>query len=374
MFNILRPLIFKFSPEVAHSLAIKALKLKKDSEAIVPVNTWISTAEAVVEGGLKLVFCDVNLTSYVPNIEDVLEKITDKTKAVMIPNLIGNKPDWKRLRHELIKIDRRDIKIIEDSADTITFTKETDVSTTSFYASHVITAGGAGGMVMFNDETHLKRALQFRDWGRIGNNSEFMDDRFNHKVDGIPYDFKFLVNNFFKNWKPDIASFVDSEIWPNFILKIKEEKIKEDWEFASLWESDEEKFDDLDEAPKAAKSKVPSKGLSPSQRRKMAIRMKIQARKPSFIMKRQRAMKRAATKAKLLLRARKAAIKKVIARFYPKLKTKKRTELSYAERGKISQIVKKKAGLIARFAKRMVKDKRKQDVERRKSMNKPKEK
>ena len=41
----------------------------------------------------------------------------------------------------------------------------------------------------------------------------------------LPYDFKFLVNNFFKNWKPDIASFVDSEIWPNFILKIKEEEI-----------------------------------------------------------------------------------------------------------------------------------------------------
>ena len=158
-------------------------------------------------------------------------------------------------------------------------------------------------------------------------------------------------------------------------MKIKEERIREDWEFDSVWESDEEKFDDLDEAqPKPAKSKPPSKGLSPSQRRRMAIRMKIQARKPSFIMKRQRAMKRAATKAKLLMRARKSAIKKVVARFYPKLKTKSRSELSYAERGKISQIVKKKAGLIARFAKRMVKDKRKQDVERRKSMNKPKEK
>ena len=41
----------------------------------------------------------------------------------------------------------------------------------------------------------------------------------------LPYDFKFLINNFFKNWRPDIASFVDSEIWPNFIFKIKEEKI-----------------------------------------------------------------------------------------------------------------------------------------------------
>ena len=37
----------------------------------------------------------------------------------------------------------------------------------------------------------------------------------------MPYDFVLLINNFFKNWKPDIATFVDSEIWPNFILKVK---------------------------------------------------------------------------------------------------------------------------------------------------------
>ncbi len=41
----------------------------------------------------------------------------------------------------------------------------------------------------------------------------------------LPYDLKILVNSFFKNWKPDIVSFVDSEIWPNFILKIKEKKL-----------------------------------------------------------------------------------------------------------------------------------------------------
>ena len=124
----------------------------------------------------------------------------------------------------------------------------------------------------------------------------------------------------------------------------------------------------------AAKSKPPSKGLSPSQRRKMAIRMRIMAKKPSFIMKRQRAMKRAATKAKLLMRARKSAIKMVVKKFYPKLRGKQTSDLSYGERGKISKIVKQKATLITRFAKRMVKDKRKQDIERRKSMNKPKEK
>jgi CDP-6-deoxy-D-xylo-4-hexulose-3-dehydrase len=110
----------------------------------------------------------------------------------MLPNLIGNKPDWKKIKEGLIKIGRKDIILIEDSADTVTHTPETDIATTSFYASHVITAGGAGGMVMFNEEKYRNICLQFRDWGRIGDNSEAMSDRFNHSVDGIPYDYKFL--------------------------------------------------------------------------------------------------------------------------------------------------------------------------------------
>jgi len=41
----------------------------------------------------------------------------------------------------------------------------------------------------------------------------------------LPYDSNLLINNFFKNWKPDLVSFVDSEIWPNFFLKIKKENL-----------------------------------------------------------------------------------------------------------------------------------------------------
>ena len=47
-------------------------------------------------------------------------------------------------------------------------------------------------MVMFNSKHHLDRALMYRDWGRIGDNSESVDDRFDHAVDGILYDSKFL--------------------------------------------------------------------------------------------------------------------------------------------------------------------------------------
>ena len=71
----------------------------------------------------------------------------------------------------------------------------------------------------------------------------------------------------------------------------------------------------------AEASKVPSKGLSPAQRRRMSLRMKIQAKKPGFIKKRLRALKRAATKAVIAVRARKAAIKMVVKKFFPKLRT-----------------------------------------------------
>ena len=58
----------------ALEIAVKALNLKKNSEIIVPVNTWISTAEAVVHNGHKLVFCDVNLDDYTICLKDLKKK------------------------------------------------------------------------------------------------------------------------------------------------------------------------------------------------------------------------------------------------------------------------------------------------------------
>jgi CDP-6-deoxy-D-xylo-4-hexulose-3-dehydrase len=184
--------VFVNSGSSACLLAIAALDLPKGCKIITPACTFSTTLAPIIQLGYKPVFVDVGLTSYVPTVADIIAAVDDEVKAIMVPNLIGNKPDWDLLKAELIRIGRADIYVIEDSADTITYTESTDVSTTSFYASHIITAGGTGGMVMFNDKKHVDRALQYRDWGRMGDNSEIMDDRFNHKVDGIPYDHKFL--------------------------------------------------------------------------------------------------------------------------------------------------------------------------------------
>ena len=184
--------VFVNSGSSACLLALAALNLPKGSKVITPALTFSTTLAPIIQLGFIPIFIDSNITSYVPTVEDILDKITPDVKAIMVPNLIGNKPDWGLLKAGLELMDRNDIILIEDSADTVTYTKESDVSTTSFYASHVITAGGMGGMVMFNDEKHVKRALMYRDWGRIGDNSEDMSERFAHDVDGIPYDYKFL--------------------------------------------------------------------------------------------------------------------------------------------------------------------------------------
>jgi CDP-6-deoxy-D-xylo-4-hexulose-3-dehydrase len=193
--------VFVNSGSSACLLALAALDLPKGCKIITPACTFSTTLAPIIQLGFRPIFVDVGLTTYVPTVADIIAMIDNEVKAIMVPNLIGNKPDWKLLRSELQRIGREDIVVIEDSADTITYTEETDVATTSFYASHVITAGGTGGMVMYNDKKHVDRALQYRDWGRMGDNSEIMDDRFNHSVDGIPYDHKFLYDVLGYNFK-----------------------------------------------------------------------------------------------------------------------------------------------------------------------------
>jgi len=193
--------VFVNSGSSACLLALASLKLPKGTRVVTPACTFSTTLAPIIQLGLIPMFTDVGLDDYVSQVQETLDAIDDKVKVLMIPNLIGNKPNWKAIKEGLVAMGRKDIILIEDSADTVTNTPETDISTTSFYASHVITAGGSGGMVMFNDKKLRDVCLQFRDWGRMGDNSEIMSDRFNHSVDGIPYDHKFLYSVLGYNFK-----------------------------------------------------------------------------------------------------------------------------------------------------------------------------
>jgi len=189
--------LFVNSGSSAILLGLNALNLEPGSEVITPACTFSTTLAPIIQCNLKPIFCDVEIGTYVSSVKQVLEKVTDKTKLIILPNLIGSKPNWAEIKKQV----RPDIILFEDSADTITYTPETDLAITSFYSSHLITACGSGGMLMVNNEKYLKRATMFRDWGRIGDNSEDVKTRFEYNIDGIPYDYKFLYGAIGYNMK-----------------------------------------------------------------------------------------------------------------------------------------------------------------------------
>ena len=194
--------LFVNSGSSANMLAVICAGVKPGVQVVTPACTFSTTVAPLVQNGAEIIFCDVELDTYVPSIEMIINEITPNTKVLMIPNLLGNKINWKELREKITEMGRTDIVLIEDSCDTMTYTPESDISTVSFYASHIITAGGTGGMVMFNDKALYERALRIRDWGRVGGNDEGIADRFNHGILGdIQYDWKFLYCEFGYNFK-----------------------------------------------------------------------------------------------------------------------------------------------------------------------------
>ena len=210
--------LFVNSGSSAILLGLCALDLKPGDEVITTACTFSTTVAPLLQCGLKPIFCDVEIGTYVPSPDQVCSLITDKTKLIILPNLIGSKPDWKEIRK------RTNLPLFEDSADTITSTPETDISITSFYASHLITAGGSGGMLMVNDDKLLKRATMFRDWGRIGDNLEDITSRFEYSIDNIPYDYKFLYGAIGYNMKSSEMNAAFGLVQISRINEIKEKR------------------------------------------------------------------------------------------------------------------------------------------------------
>ena len=197
----------------ANLLGLAAFNFKKGSEIITPTLTFSTTISPIYQLGLVPHFIDVEKNKFVANINQIKKCINKKTVAIMIPNLLGNIAEWK----EISKIAKKyNLKVIEDSADTIGYSyyrsntgKLSDVVTNSFYASHIITGAGFGGMVCFNDKKLYDRAKLLRGWGRssaIFNESEGIKLRFSTKVDGIPYDGKYIFSEMGYNFLPSEVS------------------------------------------------------------------------------------------------------------------------------------------------------------------------
>jgi CDP-6-deoxy-D-xylo-4-hexulose-3-dehydrase len=197
----------------ANLLALAALEMPPDSEVVTPALTFGTTVSPIVQLGLRPAFVDVEFDTYNIDASAIEDMIGPKTRALLVPNLIGNLPDWPAIA----KIaQRHSLPVIEDSADTIGARINgrpsgaySQISTTSFYASHVVTGAGFGGMVCGDDPMLLDRLRLLRGWGRqssVALESELIEDRFGVELDGMSYDAKFVFSAIGYNLLPSEIS------------------------------------------------------------------------------------------------------------------------------------------------------------------------
>ena len=200
-------------------LALKAMDFKKDSEIITPCLNFGTALSSIMLNNLKPILIDCEVDTLQIDVNKIEQKISKKTKALLIPNLIGNIPDWKKIR----KIaNKHKLMVIEDSADTLGAKINnkasgiySDISITSFYGSHTISCAGNGGMFLTNNKNFFTRAKVLRSWGRMSTlikDSENIHKRLGIKLRGIDYDRKFVFSEVGYNFEP-------SEIGASFGLE-----------------------------------------------------------------------------------------------------------------------------------------------------------
>jgi CDP-6-deoxy-D-xylo-4-hexulose-3-dehydrase len=192
--------LFVNSGSSANLLALETLGLPKGSEIITPILTFATTVSPMIKLGLVPAFVDAKIGSYLLDIDQVESMIHKKTKAIMVPSLFGNIPDLRRL-HAIAK--KYKLYLIEDSCDTLGATIDgkptgmySDISTTSFYASHIVTAAGEGGMLCLDNPEWYPKARILSGWGRHSslNETEDITKRYKTKIGGMPYDAKFVFS------------------------------------------------------------------------------------------------------------------------------------------------------------------------------------
>ena len=194
-------------------LALQVLNLKKGSEVIAPCLNFGTAISSILLSNLSPVLIDCEIETLQINIKKIEEKISSKTKVLLIPNLIGNVPDWIKIRKLANKYK---LIVIEDSADTLGAKigkyptgKYSDISITSFYGSHIISCAGNGGMFLTNHKEFFNKAKVLRSWGRMSTlieDSENINKRLGIKLKGYDYDRKFVFSESGYNFEPSEIS------------------------------------------------------------------------------------------------------------------------------------------------------------------------
>jgi len=145
-----------------------ALQLQRGDEVIVPAVSWSTTYYPLYQYGLKIRFVDIDLNTLNYDLDQLEQAITDKTRAIMAVNLLGNPNDFGRIQQ---MITNRNIVLIEDNCESMgasyqgkkagTFGVMGSFST--FFSHHISTM--EGGMIVTDDEELYQILLSLRAHG-----------------------------------------------------------------------------------------------------------------------------------------------------------------------------------------------------------------
>ena len=146
-------------------------RLKRGDEVLVPALCWSTSVWPLVQFGLKIKFVDIDINTLNINLTDLKKKITKKTKAIMLINVLGISADL----FEISKIaQKKKLIIIEDNCESLGSTLKNkylgtfgDFASFSFYYSHQITSG-EGGMVVCKTKEDYDILFALRSHGWLG--------------------------------------------------------------------------------------------------------------------------------------------------------------------------------------------------------------
>jgi CDP-4-dehydro-6-deoxyglucose reductase, E1 len=147
------------------------LKLKRGDEVIVPAVSWSTTYYPLYQYGLKIKFVDIDLHTLNYDLEQLEQAVTDKTRAIMAVNLLGNPNDFARIQQI---INTKNIVLIEDNCESMGAIYQGKQAGTfgvmgsfsSFFSHHISTMEG-GLIVTDNEELyHILLSLRAHGWTR----------------------------------------------------------------------------------------------------------------------------------------------------------------------------------------------------------------
>jgi CDP-6-deoxy-D-xylo-4-hexulose-3-dehydrase len=143
-------------------------RFKIGDEALIPALCWSTSLWPLVQTGLIPKFIDANPDTLNVNADDVIKKITKKTKLIMLINVLGISTEIKKIMNYAKK---KNIIVIEDNCEALGAKFENkhlgtygDFGTYSFFYSHQITCG-EGGMIVCNNKDDYKILLSLRSHG-----------------------------------------------------------------------------------------------------------------------------------------------------------------------------------------------------------------